>query len=347
MRKLAQISIAILGACLLLGCRLQPWEGFPKATESALIMPPSPEKPRLAYVMEITKQEDLFKTRGVWKGFKEFFAGSADSRIVRPYALAIHPAGGLLIADPGKKIVHFYYWSRRDYVPIGPRLPGGLQSPIGVAVLPNGNILVCDSRLGTVECFDIKGTPLGRFCDPELLRRPAGIAVSNARSEVYISDVTQHHIAVFDLKGHLLRFIGERGDGAGKFNFPTHLALGPEGLLYVTDSMNFRVQVLEPDGTFVRSIGRLGDAPGQFSKPKGVAVDPEGHVIVVEALYGALEFFSPQGELLLSVGSSGSGPGQFWLPAGLCMDPEERLLFVADSYNSRVQVFRLLEQQSE
>jgi sugar lactone lactonase YvrE len=45
---------------------------------------------------------------------------------------------------------------------------------------------------------------------------------------------------------------------------------------------------------------------------------------------------------LLSLGASGSGPGEFWLPAGLAFDDKEQLLFVADSYNSRVQVFRLI-----
>ena len=295
--------------------------------------------------MQITQHQDLFKTGTVWAGFKEFLAGAPDSRIIRPFALAMHPAGGLLIADPGRKIVHFYCWGRRTYIPIGPKLEGGLQSPVGVAALPDGRILVCDSRLETVECFDAKGRALGHFCDPEVMGRPAGIAVNSSRGEVYIADVTNHRVMVLDLKGRLLRLIGHRGDGPGEFNFPTHLTLGPQGRLYVTDSMNFRVQVLEPDGTFVRAIGRLGDAPGQFSKPKGVAVDKEGHVIVVEGLYDALEFFDPQGELLLSAGSSGSNPGQFWLPAGLCLDTKEQLLFVADSYNSRVQVFRLLEDE--
>jgi len=106
--------------------------------------------------------------------------------------------------------------------------------------------------------------------------------------------------------------------------------------------MNFRVQILEPDGTFVRSIGVAGDAPGGFAKPKGVAVDPRGRIMVVEGLHDAVQFFDWDGRLLLSLGASGSGPGEFWLPAGLAFDDKEQLLFVADSYNSRVQVFRLI-----
>jgi sugar lactone lactonase YvrE len=108
--------------------------------------------------------------------------------------------------------------------------------------------------------------------------------------------------------------------------------------------MNFRIQVLETDGTFVRTFGSLGDAPGRFSKPKGIAVDAEGRIVVVEGLHDAVQFFDPEGRLLLSVGSPGSDPGHFWLPAGLAVDRTNQLLFVADSYNSRVQVFRILEE---
>ena len=105
--------------------------------------------------------------------------------------------------------------------------------------------------------------------------------------------------------------------------------------------MNFRVQVIEPDGRFVRMAGMPGDAPGGLNKPKGVAVDAAGRVMVMEGLYDALQVFDTEGRLLLSVGSPGSEPGEFWLAAGLAYDGAAGRLFVADSYNGRVQVFKL------
>jgi sugar lactone lactonase YvrE len=64
--------------------------------------------------------------------------------------------------------------------------------------------------------------------------------------------------------------------------------------------------------------------------------------VAVEGLYDSLVFFDAEGRLLLNVGGPGSGPGEFWLPAGMAFDADRQLLFVADSYNSRVQVFRFL-----
>ena len=302
----------------------------------------APEEPRVAFVTQARKQEDLFTSASKWGILADLLAGPKDTKMVRPFALALHPAGGLLVTDPGRAMTHFFFWGERRYIAVGPKREGGLPSPVGVAALPDGRILVSDSRLGSVEAFDVDGRWLGSFAARGVLSRPAGIAVDAARGAVYVCDVLKHCVAVFDFQGRAIRSIGRYGEGPGEFNYPTHVAVDPQGRIAVTDSMNFRVQLLTADGSAVRSFGRLGDAPGAFSKPKGVAVDSQGRVMIVEGLYDAIEFFDAQGRLLLSVGGSGAGPGQFWLPAGLAYNPAQNLLFVADSYNSRIQVFRLL-----
>lgn len=335
-----------LAAALVLavGCAAKKYSGLPAAlSASGLVWPAPPEPARVAYVTQIRGQHDLFASGGVLHKLGEMIGGKADTSLVRPAAVALHPAGGLLVADPGRPCVFFFDWSRRRTVEIGPRRKGGLPSPVGVAALPDGRILVSDSRLGSVEAFSPDGRYIGPFCPAGSLNRPAGIAVNPARGEVYVVDVPAHAIKTFNFSGALIpRVIGGRGDAPAQFNFPTHLALDPQGRLLITDSLNFRVQTLTPEGQAVSSFGQLGDRPGAFSKPKGVAADSEGNIIVVEGLFDALQFFDPQGRLLLSLGRPGHGPGEFWLPSGLCYDAKEGLLFVADSYNKRIQVFRML-----
>lgn len=331
---------------LLSGCATAPWRGFPARVDPHLAWPAQPTPARVAFVMQIHSHSDLFQLAGFWRSFGELIGGKPDSALERPYAVAIHPAGGLLVADPGRACVHFYDWTRRHYVAIGPARKGGLPQPVGVTGLPDGRILVSDSRLATVEAFDGDGRYLGPFCAATKLGRPAGLVSNPARGEVYLADAAAHCVRVFDLKGAALRTLGSRGNVPGKFNYPSHLALDAQGRLAVTDTLNFRVQILTPDGAPVTSIGQLGDAPGRFAKPKGVAVDPAGRIITVEGFFDALQFFDGQGRLLLSVGGSGHAPGEFWLPAGLCYDPGQRLLFVADSYNKRIQVFRLLTEDA-
>jgi DNA-binding beta-propeller fold protein YncE len=327
---------------LLTGCG-GGWEGFPVATRPDLTWPSPPEPPRVTWTMAIRGHEDLFTEGGGFRSITRLLTGQPDSAMVRPYALATHPAGGLLVTDPGRARVHFYCWEKRRYIALGVERQGGLPSPVGVAALADGRILVSDSRLGAVLAYDAEGRALGTFAGPESFGRPTGLAVSADGNEIYVADAANHRIVVLDPQGNVLRRLGERGSDEGRFNFPAHLAVTPGGAIAVSDAMNFRVQLIRPDGAFVRSVGSLGDAPGRFSTPKGVAADSAGRLIVVEGRYDALQFFSPESALLLNIGGPGGGPGEFWLPAGLCIDREQGLLFVADGYNSRVQVFRLLE----
>lgn len=343
------LRLAIVLALALTGCAAGPWPGFPTPRPDDPRWPPPPEVARIAYVTQLRSHEDLFQvaSRLGWLGGMIF--GQPDSTLVRPYALALHPEGGLLVADPGRQCVHYYDWNRRRYIVLGrggQDIESVLPSPVGVAALADGRILVCDSRLGRIEAFDSDGNALGEFGAGAGLARPAGIAVSQSAGgggvEIYVADVTGHRIAVFDLAGNLVRWIGERGAGPCQFNFPTHITVMADGRLAVTDSLNFRVQVIEPDGTFVRQVGSLGDSPGRFSKPKGVAADSSGRIMVVEGLYDRLQIFSPTGELLLDLGMPGSEAGQFWLPAGICIDRDSGRIFIADTYNSRVQVFEMI-----
>lgn len=335
--------------CLLssvMSCQSYHWQGFPQSHDPGYVWPSPPEAARLGFVMDLRQHRQLYRESGFWHNLATLISGPRDSRLVRPYALALHPSG-LLVTDPGRQGVHFYDWLHGQYFLLGETLEGGLPSPVGVGVLQDGRILVSDSRLAKVMVFSADGESLGRFGPEGCFERPAGIAVHPVTGEVFVTDVTTHRIAVLDSQGQLQHWFGGRGAGEGKFNFPTHLAFAPDGTLAVTDSMNFQVQLLKPDGTFIRAIGEMGQAPGQFAKPKGVAFDAQGHLFVIEGLYDTLQVFSSEGDLLLNLGTPGSEPGQFWLPAGLCVDWDTGLLFVADSYNSRVQIMRRLTTSAE
>jgi hypothetical protein len=227
-----------------------------------------PETPRIVWQTQIRQHTDLFTEGGGLHTLKTWLTGQPDSTMVRPFALALHPDGGLLVTDPGRACVHFFDWAQRRYYAIGKERTGGLPSPVGVCVLSDGRILVSDSRLGNVLAYDRQGKPLGEWTQAGILSRPAGLVADPQSGEVFAADVTAHQIAVFDENGRLLRWLGQRGQDLGSFNFPTHLALTPGGNLIVTDSMNFRLQEVRPDGTGIRATGMAGNAPGASSPSK-------------------------------------------------------------------------------
>ena len=152
-------------------------------------------------------------------------------------------------------------------------------------------------------------------------------------------------IQVFDSYGKLLYLWGTRGSGPGQFMGPWGIAIDSVGDVYVTDAGNHRIQVFRNDGTFVRAWGTKGKATGQFTQPGGLAVDDQGHVFVSD-LNDRVQVFTTDGTFVRAWGSRGNGDGQFTQPSfpgdtgpsGIVVNRQGEV-YVADSWNSRVQVF--------
>ena len=131
---------------------------------------------------------------------------------------------------------------------------------------------------------------------------------------------------------------GERGGGAGQFNFPTGLAADRSGILFVADSYNHRVQRVTPDGG-VSPLGGRGSGHGQFLSPQAVATDPANAFYVVEQGNHRVQKFAENGTLQLVFGRPGTREGEFRGPMGVAVTPGSGDIYVADTGNGRVQRF--------
>ncbi|HTM56969.1 MAG TPA: hypothetical protein VL123_00990, partial [Candidatus Udaeobacter sp.] len=69
---------------------------------------------------------------------------------------------------------------------------------------------------------------------------------------------------------------GSLGSGAGQFDHPYGIAIGPDGLVYVTDEGNDRVEVFKKDGTFVSQFPMPLNENGEAVSPTGIAFSPSG-----------------------------------------------------------------------
>ncbi len=212
---------------------------------------------------------------------------------------------------------------------------GGFESPVGIAAC-SGRIVVADSRSGLLVRVDRDLRPA-----EVLLRgllRPTAVACAD--DHIWVLETGRHRVLAIDASGQV-EPIGERGAGAGQFNFPTALALNGDSL-WVGDTLNFRVQRLDPiSGRPLESFGQLGTAPGEMPRMKGIAVDSTGHLWISDAHLDQVALFSPSGDYLMSIGGLGTGPGRFSFPAGIAAHPDGRVA-VVDSLNRRIQVFRVI-----
>lgn len=71
---------------------------------------------------------------------------------------------------------------------------------------------------------------------------------------VYVLDMKDSRVKVFDAKGKFLRAFGKAGQGPGELNQPVGIIITPENEVLVEDALNQRLAVFALDGTFSRQI---------------------------------------------------------------------------------------------
>ncbi|XP_065560349.1 RING finger protein nhl-1-like isoform X4 [Artemia franciscana] len=238
---------------------------------------------------------------------------------------------------------HQYLQKRKVIMKVGQRgaEPGHFTWPRGVAVGPDGSIVVADSSNHRVQIFDGSGSFLkefGHYGNGEgEFDCLAGVAV-NRIGQFIIADRYNHRIQVFDPQGRFLRAFGSQGMTDGKFSYPWGITTDALGFIYVCDKENHRIQVFQSDGTFVGKFGSLGSKPGLLEHPHYIAVSNTNRVIVSDSNNHRIQIFDVNGKVISSFGAEGSDDGQFKFPRGVAVD-EQGYIIVGDSGNNRIQIF--------
>ncbi len=178
--------------------------------------------------------------------------------------------------------------------------------PTGIAVDTSGALYVADRRTHTVRkltpdgrVFTIAGNGLPGFSDGRgrlsHLREPISVAVAEDGT-VYIADSGNNAIRKVTPDGEVLTLAGGSPgyrDGRGRhaqFNWPTGIAVGPDGNIYVCDSGNNKIRRITPDGVVSTVAGKIipgrSDGPGfeaEFNFPTGIAVDKMGNIYIADS----------------------------------------------------------------
>jgi sugar lactone lactonase YvrE len=169
---------------------------------------------------------------------------------------------------------------------------------------------------------------------------PQGIAADE--SIAYIVDSNNGRIQRFDMgAGRFLEPFGALGKKSGFFFRPRGICLY-QNEIFVADTRNHRIQVFSTDGIVRRGFGELGDANDQFRLPTSCAVSIQGEVFVVDSKHALVKVFDLDGRFIRKFGGLSSPqkePGRLNMPAGICCDGKNGLVYVADTGNSRLQVF--------
>ena len=195
------------------------------------------------------------------------------------------------------------------------RLPDGwnLGEVTAVATDSRDRAFVFSRSAHPVVVFDRDGTFLHSWGEG-IFARPHGITIG-PDDAIYCTDDLDHTVRKFTPEGELLMRLGVSGcasdtgalsvdyrnirQAGPPFNFPTNIALSPEGEIYVTDGYgNARVHKYSAQGRLLFSWGNPGDKRGEFRVPHGIAVDRHGLVYVADRENSRIQVFSAEGEFL-------------------------------------------------
>jgi DNA-binding beta-propeller fold protein YncE len=210
---------------------------------------------------------------------------------------------------------------------------GEFDSPTGIFVEGNGNVLVADTGNGRIEKFSPNGTfvtSIGQF------EAPNGIALDRA-ANIYVADASNHRVQKLAADG---TFIAEWKGPQPGFYGPRRIAIGPDGSVYVVDQGQSRIAKLSPEGQPLSVWGSKGNGDGKFDDPTSVAVDPTTNkVYVADPRNKRIQIFDQTGKFL----SKWSVP-EWGEPVGfedLAIDSQAGRLYASSAHLNAVFIFNL------
>ena len=169
--------------------------------------------------------------------------------------------------------------------------------------------------------------PSGRIAEP------VGLAVSDDGDRLYVADMMQQAVFVFDFKAKKFRKLGDVG-------VPSGIALDGKENIYVVDTGRKSIGVFGPDG---KQLNEFADP--ELSRPNGIAVDKaRGKVYVVDtggadAKQHNVKVYDLNGKRIGTIGGAPGGDlGRFSYPTYVTLDSSGNV-YVSDTLNSRVQKF--------
>lgn len=188
---------------------------------------------------------------------------------------------------------------------------GQFEGPYGIAVAPNGNIVVCDRNNDRVQVFNssgvfqfafgTSGTGNGQF------DRPAAVTVLS-NNNIVVADTSNSRVQIFNSAGVYQSQFGSFGTGDSDFTFPTGIGRDGSNNIFVSDggsSLANYIKKFNSSGTFQSKFGGYGDGDGKFLSAAGLFYDlTNNKIYVADAGTSRVQVFNSSGVLQLTLNTN-------------------------------------------
>ena len=265
---------------------------------------------------------------GGQKGYAGDFGPAIEAWLDTPGGVVVAPNGDVYIADSNNHVIRRIDARTTNIEPVagnhqagngfagddGPATAAQLDTPNGVAIAPDGDLIVADSHnqrirrvdraTGTITTIAGSGE-IGYDGDDQpavqaALNTPSAVAAA-PNGDIYIADTLNYRVRMIDAKTGLIHTVagngraGDAGDSVGvgdagpaafaTLNMPSDVALDPKtGDLYIADMHHNRIRKVDARTRLITTVaggawGYSGDdgpaVEARLAGPAGVAVVPE------------------------------------------------------------------------
>lgn len=178
---------------------------------------------------------------------------------------------------------------------------GGLVDPAGMVVDNENRFLyVADAGRDQVMVYDADTLELLRsigtagknhsLTEVGQFAAPTNVALDQDNN-LYVTDMFNNRVEVFDADGNFIRAWGKAGDRPGYFAKPKGIAIDSDGHVWVADSVQDIVQCYTQDGHLLMWMGGHGLFPGQFRTITGLYIDKNNRMFTSEQYPGRVQMF--------------------------------------------------------
>jgi sugar lactone lactonase YvrE len=123
-------------------------------------------------------------------------------------------------------------------------LLGQLYEPVGLAVEPDGDILLADTWNSRVQRFTAELLPIGEWSveawEGESINNKPYLVV-DSENRAYVTDPEGYRVLIFDEGGQYVGRFGRYGTDDSGFGLPNGIAVDAEDNIYVADAGNNRI----------------------------------------------------------------------------------------------------------
>ena len=215
----------------------------------------------------------------------------------------------------------------------------------GIDLMPDGNLVVVNEGSGQVGILDTNLALRALFSQsgrsPGELNDPGPVAASFNR-KIYVGDVNNKRISVFNNQGLYLNSIGKNGDSDTDLLRPTHISVDAEENIYVLEGPT-RISIYNFQGDLIERISAqdlkafLGEVP-EFT---AMTTDLRGNLYLGDDVGKRIAFFDwRKRELLGQFGGLGKSRARYLEISHLSVNAGGQLA-VLDSRNRKVEVLQL------